>query len=108
MFRKSKKVNSIKPNESLFKNRPVGRNNFKPLLHKDGRSFTDIEYFELLGRKAIEMEENNPNPRIPVNYGEGIDRDTVAVAKEVVKAIDNGMSNKDIQSYLNVCIDLEQ
>lgn len=106
MFRK-KNLKKIEPNKKLFIDKKPGIINYKPLMHKNGRPFTDIEYFELLGRKAIELDKLNKS-NLPTDYGDGIDRDTVEVAKNVVNAIDNGISNEDITKYLSICIDLEQ
>lgn len=98
-------------NPALFSNRGVGRTPFKPLVkvEKDNNNnvvetpFKDVDYFELLGRKAIEMDEKNPNPRIPTNYG-NYDRDTVNLAKEVVKGIDNGYSKEELNTFIHQCI----
>lgn len=80
---------------------------FKPLQHKDGRKFTDIEYFELLGRKCIEKDKLNPNPKLPTDYG-NYDRNVCEVAKEICKGIDAGLSNEELQTYLDMCIDREK
>lgn len=83
-----------------------GIQSFKPLQHKDGRKFTDIEYFELLGRKCLEKDKLNRNPNLPTDYGE-YDRNVCEVAKEVCKGIDSGMTNEELQTYLDMCIDKE-
>ena len=95
-----------KLNPKLFKGVAPGRIGFKPLKHKDGTIFEDVDYFELLGRKCIEMDKMNRNPSIPTDYGK-YDRKTVEVAKEVCKGIDNGLSRDDIKAYLTRCIELE-
>lgn len=100
-----KKIERVKPNPKLFAEQKVGRTSFKPLEHKDGTKFSDVEYFELLGRKCIEMDKANKNPSIPTDYGK-YDRDTVAVAKEVVKGIENGLSKEELTQYINRCVDL--
>lgn len=82
----------------------TGYGGYTPLKHKDGKALSDIEYFELLGRKAIEMDsENSRYPNIPTDYG-AFDNECVALAKEIVRGIDDGMSNHDLQQYLNSCI----
>lgn len=95
---------AVKPSPELFRNAKVGRVGFKPLMHKDGTIFDDVDYFELLGRKCIELDNANKNPVVPTDYG-SYDLETVQVAKEVCKAIDNGVSKSDIQLYLSRCID---
>lgn len=97
--------NKLKPNPNLFKDQQVGRTSFKPLKHKDGTNFNDVEYFELLGRKCLEMDKANKNPAIPTNYGK-YDRDVVAVAKEVVKGLDNGLSKEEVAQYIKTCVDI--
>lgn len=99
------KVSKIKPNPKLFENQRVGRTSYKPLEHKDGTKFSDVDYFELLGRKCIEMDKANKNPSIPTDYG-NYDRDVVAVAKEVVRGLDSGLSKQELTQYLNRCVDL--
>ena len=101
------KTNKIKPSANLFKNSHAGRFDYNPLQHKDGRDFDDIDYFELLGRKAIQMDKENPNPNLPTNYGD-FDRDVVDVAKQVCKAIDEGKPRTEIQQFLSMCIDIEK
>lgn len=98
------KQKSIKPNPTLFKDTRVGTLSYKPLEHKDGTKFDDVDYFELLGRKAIEMDKLNKNPNIPTNYGD-YDRNVVEVAKNVCKGLDDGMSKADLSEYLRACID---
>ena len=92
-----------KPNPALFRNAKVGRNTYKPLEHKDGRQFNDVEYFELLGRKALEMDKLNKT-NLPTNYGD-YDRDVVNVAKQVAQAIDDGYSQEELKQFLDTCID---
>ena len=93
-----------KTQKELFNNTKSGTLNYKKLQHKNGKDFTDLEYFELLGRKAIEMDKMNPNPRIPTNYGE-YDRNVVMLAKQVVQALDEGMNKNEISSFISSCID---
>lgn len=93
-----------KSQKELFNNSKSGVLNYKKLKHKNGDEFTDLDYFELIGRKAIEMDEQNPNPRIPTNYGE-LDRNVVEVAKQVVKALDDGMNKNDVAQFISNCID---
>lgn len=92
----------------LFKNKRPGRIDYKGLRHKeDGSDLKDIEYFEMLGRKAIKMDEENTNPRLPTNYGD-LDRNVVEVAKTICKGIDEGISVNELNQYLQACIDIEQ
>lgn len=95
----------IKPNPKLFINATVGRTAYKPLEHKDGRQYDDVDYFELLGRKCEELDKQNPYKNVPTDYGQ-YDRDVVNVAKQVCKAIDDGTPRNEIQMFLNRCIDL--
>lgn len=105
MRKKVDTSNKIKPAPGLFNQTNVGRAGFKPLIHKDGTPFKDVDYFELLGRKCIEMDKSNPNPNIPTNYGKNYDLSTINVAKQVVKALDEGMSRDDVGRFINQCID---
>lgn len=102
---KQKPIQKLKPNPKLFEKIKVGMQAYKPLEHKDGSKFNDVEYFELLGRKCIEMDKANRNPALPTNYGD-YDRDVVAVAKEVCKGIDNGLLHEELQQFLNTCINV--
>lgn len=89
----------------LFEKSSVGRVSTKPLIHKDGSHYSDLDYFELLGRKCIELEKNNPNPNLPINYNElGFDRNVVEVAKCVVQAIDDKRPRQEIESYIKSCV----
>lgn len=97
---------SNKPNAKLFENSQVGRIAFKPLHHKNGDIYTDLEYMELLGRKCIELDKENTSTSIPTDYGT-FDRDVVEVAKQICKGIDAGMNKKDLQKYLSMCIDTD-
>ena len=96
-------MSKIKPNPALFRDAKVGRVSYKPLVHKDGRQFNDVEYFELLGRKAIELDKANKS-NLPTNYG-AYDRDAVNIAKQVAQGIDEGYSQEELQQFLNTCID---
>jgi hypothetical protein len=98
---------NAKPSPKLYDGVQPGRISYKPLHHKDGTIFDDVDYFELLGRKCIELDKKNRNPVVPTDYGT-YDRDTVTVAKEVCKAIDNGVSREDISDYLKRCIDIDK
>lgn len=89
-------------NKEVFKYSRVGRGDYRGLMHKNGQPFSDIEYFELLGRRAIEIDKLN-NTRMPTNYG-NYDRDVVAVAKQVVKALDEGYSHDEINNFIKQCI----
>ena len=110
MKKKYEEVSKIMPNPALFKNVKVGRGCFKPLVHKEsGTPLSDIEYLELLGRKTIEMDKANRDyPTIPTNYGEGYDRDVVAFAQEIVKGKDAGLSDEELQKYINSCLDVSK
>lgn len=102
-----KEAPKIKGNPEIFKDKRVGRSGMKPLMHKDGTAYSDIEYFELLGRKALEMDKKNTSSVLPTNYGK-YDRQTMEFAKEVVKAIDSGVPTEEIQTYINMSIDFEK
>lgn len=101
---KRKTVNKLKPNPKLFENSKVGYSTFRPLQHKDGTDYDDVDYFELLGRKCLEMDKENKNPSIPTDYG-NYDPNAVALGKEVVKGIDNGMTKKELKQYIARCVD---
>lgn len=97
--------------DKIYSKSKVGRQSFKPLLHKDGSIYTDIEYFELLGRKAIQLEEDQKekNPNIPVNYNDfGYDLNVMKVAKQVAKAIDENRSTEEINGFIQSCIDYNE
>ena len=95
-------VTQHKPNPQLFKNSQVGIQSFQPFKHKkNGKPYTDLDYMYLLGKTCIEKDKN----------GElyFYDKNTVAVAKEIVKGRDElNMSNKDLQKYLCDCLDLSE
>lgn len=94
--------------EKLFGNKKVGRSSFRGLKNKETKQpLTDLEYFELLGRKAIKMDEENPNKNIPTDY-KGLNRDVVNVAKTICQAIDEGMSKTELTNYLQTCIEIEE
>ena len=93
---------------NLHLNRGFSGIGYHYYIRKDGSIYTDVDYFELLGRKALEMEKNNPNPKLPVNYGEGVDVECVKLAKEVVKGLDAGMSHDELNQYLNTCIKYDE
>lgn len=107
MRTKNTTINKIKPNDKLFKDKQVGRLNFKGLKHKNGTPFSDLDYFELLGRECIELDKKNSSKVIPTDYG-NYDREVVQVAKEIVKGLDNGISKDDLNKYLQRCIDIEK
>lgn len=85
-----------------------GDNSFKPLQHKDGTQFDDIDYLELLGRECLKLDAENTDKRLPTKYPEGYDLDTVNLAKEVVKGLDSGMTHADLQKYLNTVIEIPE
>ncbi len=101
-----KTINKIKSNPKLFAKSKSGYSSYRPLQHKDGSNYDDVDYFELLGRKCIEMDKQNHNPAIPTDYGD-YDANAVALGKEVVKGIDNGMSKEDLKQYIARCIDYQ-
>lgn len=103
-MRKKAVVKQVVKRPDLFQGQAVGRLGFKPLSHKDGTPYDDVDYFELLGRKAISMDKENTSKNLPTDYGE-LDRNTIEVAKQVVKAIDEKMPKKDILNFINMCID---
>ena len=43
--------------DKIYSKKSVGRISLKPLEHKDGTPFDDIDYLELLGRKAIKNKQ---------------------------------------------------
>ena len=93
--------------DKLFANKKVGRQSFKGLKHKEDKSdLSDLEYFELLGRRVIEMDKLNKNDNIPTNYG-NLDRNVCEVAKMICQAKDEGMSEHELNQYLQSCIEIE-
>lgn len=100
------KKNVQKANPSLFRGIREGRASYKPLEHKNGQKFSDVDYFELLGRKCLEMDKANKNPSLPTNYG-NYDKATCHVAKEICRGIDEGMSKEELQQYLDTCINYD-
>lgn len=98
---------SKKPYDKLFANKQVGRQTFKGLKHKDtNEPLNDLEYFELLGRKAIEMDKENPYPNMPTDYG-NMDRNVVEVAKTICKGLDEGRTKTEMSKYLQACIEID-
>lgn len=95
-----------KVNPNLFKNSRVGRTPFQALRHKNGKALKDVEYFELLGRHCIELDKLNPNKALPTDYGT-FDRNTCEVAKQVARAIDDGVPMKQLEYFVASCIDHE-
>lgn len=79
-----------------------GRSAYKPLKHKDGTPFDNVDYFELLGRKCMELDKKNTS-NLPTNYGK-YSLECVNVAKEVVKGLDAGMSHDELNAYLDTCV----
>lgn len=106
-MKNKKNVQKIKANPALFRGIHEGRASFKPLEHKNGKRFDNVDYFELLGRKCIEMDKANRNPSLPTRYGD-YDPITCKVAKEVCKGIDAGMSRADLNEYIDTCINYEE
>ena len=103
-MRKKAVVKKVEKRPDLFEGQAVGRLGFKPLIHKDGTPFDDVDYFELLGRKAISLEKENTSKNLPTDYG-NYDRATINVAKQVVQAIDEKMPKNDILKFINMCIE---
>lgn len=98
---------SKKPYDKLFADNKPGRQIFKGLKHKDtNEPLTDLEYFEVLGRKAIEMDKENPYPNVPTDYG-NMDRNVVEVAKTIVKGLDEGKTKSEMNQYLQSCIEID-
>lgn len=86
------------------------RGNFKSgnfllqqLTHKNGTRLSDLEYFELLGRKCIEIDKKNTSSYMPSDYG-SYDVQVVAVAKDICKALDEGIPRKELADYLKQII----
>lgn len=80
----------------------TGRGGYKALQHKDGKVFDNVDYFELLGRKCLELDAKNTT-NLPTNYGK-YSKECVDVAKEVVKGLDSGMTHAELNAYLDTCI----
>ena len=89
---------------NMFKNSKPGLIQFKPLHHKDDSPLSDLEYIEMLGRKALEFDAENPYPNIPTKYPDGYDPQAMRFAKEVVGMIDAGTPKHEIKAYINSCI----
>lgn len=97
--------------DKMYNKKSVGRIPFKPLQHKDGTPFDDIDYLELLGRKAIKLEEEQKqiNDKIPVNYSDkGYDPNCIALAKTVCEAIDEKRPREEIKSYVLSSLDFKE
>lgn len=95
---------------AIFNGKKSGYANLAPLNHVDSkgnvtRPLKDYEYFLLLGAKAEEMDKANPFPNVPTNYG-SYDRDTVNVAKQVLQAKREGMSDRELELFVASCIDI--
>lgn len=77
---------------------------FRPLKHKKtGKPLTDVEYFDLLGRKCESMDKANKT-NIATDYGP-YPREVCELAKTVSKALREGSTSAEVQQYLNRCID---
>ena len=85
-----------------FSDVKTGRSGYKSLQHKNGKPFDNVDYFEMLGRKCIEMDKKNTS-NLPTNYGK-YSKECVDVAKQIVKGIDSGMSHEELNQYLDTCI----
>lgn len=97
--------------DKIYSKKSVGRISLKPLEHKDGTPFDDIDYLELLGRKAIKMEQEQKlvNPNIPVNYAEkGYNLECVKLAKTVCEAIDDKRPRQEIKDYILSSLDFSE
>lgn len=82
-----------------------GNERFTPFHRKDGSAFSDVDYMEMLGRKCIEADAVN-NTRLPTFYGDEYDPTVCAVAKMIVKALDEGYTRAECATYLCRCIDV--
>ena len=93
--------------KSVFKNAKVGGRSFNPLKNKKtGRELEDIDYMELLGRKCIEMDNQN-RTNLPTDYGD-YDIECVKFAKEIVKILDDGKATrKELNDLILKSIDFE-
>ena len=96
--------------KKIYKNSKVGLGSFKPLIDKETKQpLKDIDYFELLGRKVEQLEEERPNKNIPINFASmGYDPSAVQVAKCVCKAIDEKRPKWEIEDYIKSCVQYEE
>lgn len=98
---KNKIIQPQKPANGLFKGASVGGEEYRPLRHKNGKLFSDLEYFKLLGYRARMLDAQNPNiDRIPTDYGDRFDPQVVDMAKKVVDYVDEGYSDEEIKNWL--------
>lgn len=89
----------------LYTGKKSGTDEMRPLRHKDGRKYSDYDYFMLLAAKCEELEANNPNPRMPINYHAlGFDPDCVRIAKNVKEMRKEGYTEKECSAYISQCI----
>lgn len=89
----------------LYTGKKSGSDEMRPLRHKDGKPYSDYDYFNLLGAKCEELEKSNPNPRMPINYAVlGFDPDCVRVAKHVREMKKEGYTEKECAAYIQQCI----
>ena len=96
--------------KKIYKNSKVGMGSFKPLIDKETKQpLKDIDYFELLGRKVEELEQQRLNKEIPINYASmGYDPNAVTIAKSVCKAIDQNRPKWEIEDYIKACVVYEE
>lgn len=97
--------------DKIYSRKSVGRMSFKPLQHKDGTPFDDVDYMEMLGRKAIKMEEEqkSKNPNIPVNYSEhGYSPLAMELGKRICKQIDDKRPREEVKEYMLSQIDFSE
>lgn len=95
---------NFKSNSDLFYSNRTGLNGMRPLKHKDGSNLKDWEYLELLGRKCIEMDQQNRNKMLPTDYGH-YNRDVCELAKNVCKGVDAGMTSNELTKYVAMCLE---
>ena len=96
--------------KKIYKNSKVGLGSFKPLIDKETKQpLKDVDYFELLGRKVEELEEQRTNKAIPINYASmGYDPNAIQIAKCVCKAIDEKRPKWEIEDYIKSCVVYEE
>lgn len=89
----------------LYTGKKSGSDELRPFRHKNGQPFSDYDYFMLLAAECEKLEQQNPNPRMPINYHAlGFDPDCVRLAKNVKAMRDSGYTQKECSAYIAQCI----
>lgn len=91
--------------DRLYMGQKSGGEKLRPLRHKDGRKYSDYDYFNLLGAQVEKLEKANAGSRMPVDYKKlGFDPDCVRLAKRVREMRAEGYTESECGAYIAQCI----